>query len=195
MRHIVSATFGVALWLGVGLAAPVMAQSTEGVVVELYTSQGCASCPPADDFLAELATHEEVIPLALHVDYWDYIGWEDSFAQAAFTERQKMYARAVKSRLIYTPQMVIGGVDRVEGNTPDAVVNLIGQHLASLAQEGARPEEYSGYLADAEKALSGSLTADEKLSVDDDPLAINMDTLMRLFEFFVKYILPLLVKI
>ncbi|MCZ8079750.1 MAG: DUF1223 domain-containing protein [Rhodobacteraceae bacterium] len=130
MRHIVSATCGVALWLGLGLAAPVMAQSTEGVVVELYTSQGCASCPPADEFLAELATHKEVIPLALHVDYWDYIGWEDSFAQAAFTERQKMYARAVKSRLIYTPQMIIGGVDRVEGNTPDAVVNLIGKHLA-----------------------------------------------------------------
>ena len=126
MRHIVSAACGLALLF----SAPVMAQSTEGVVVELYTSQGCASCPPADEFLAELATHKEVIPLALHVDYWDYIGWEDSFAQAAFTERQKTYARAVKSRMIYTPQMIIGGVDRVEGNTPDAVVNLIGKHLA-----------------------------------------------------------------
>ncbi len=126
MRHIVSAAFGLATCL----AAPVMAQSTEGVVVELYTSQGCASCPPADEFLAELATHDEVIALALHVDYWDYIGWEDSFAQAAFTERQKMYARAIKSRTIYTPQMIIGGIDRVEGNTPDAVVNLIGKHMA-----------------------------------------------------------------
>ncbi|NBE08720.1 DUF1223 domain-containing protein [Paragemmobacter ruber] len=126
MRHIVSAACGAVLLL----SAPVMAQSTEGVVVELYTSQGCASCPPADAFLAELAVHDEVIPLALHVDYWDYIGWTDSFAQAAFTERQKMYARAVKSRMIYTPQMIVGGVDRVEGNTPDAVVNLIGKHKA-----------------------------------------------------------------
>ncbi len=127
MRQIVSAAFGLATCL----AAPVMAQSTEGVVVELYTSQGCASCPPADEFLAELATHDEVIALALHVDYWDYIGWEDSFAQAAFTERQKMYARAIKSRTIYTPQMIIGGLDRVEGNTPDAVVNLIGKHMSA----------------------------------------------------------------
>jgi hypothetical protein len=72
---------------------------------------------------------------------------------------------------------------------------LIGKHLAALAQEGARPEEYSGYLADAEKALSGSLTSDDRLSVADDPLAINMDTLMKLFEFFVKFILPYIIKI
>ena len=72
---------------------------------------------------------------------------------------------------------------------------LVGQHLAELAQQGARPEEYAGYLADAERALAGSLNAEEKLEAADDPLAINMDTLMKLFEFFVKYILPLLVKI
>lgn len=135
MRHFVSAIYGATL----ALAAPTFAQDAGGgsgaevrqpVVVELYTSQGCASCPPADEFLAELAAHEEVIALALHVDYWDYIGWEDSFAQAAFTERQKSYARAVKSRMIYTPQMIVGGLDRVEGHTPDAVVKLIGKHLA-----------------------------------------------------------------
>ncbi|WGV17107.1 DUF1223 domain-containing protein [Fuscovulum ytuae] len=135
MRHFVSALCGATL----ALAVPALAEEAAGtgspevrqpVLVELYTSQGCASCPPADEFLAELAAHEEVIPLALHVDYWDYIGWEDSFAQAAFTERQKSYARAIKSRMIYTPQMIVGGIDRVEGNTPDAVVRLIGKHLA-----------------------------------------------------------------
>ncbi|NGQ90913.1 DUF1223 domain-containing protein [Rhodobacter sp. HX-7-19] len=128
MRHIVSGACGLLLCL----AAPVAAQSTEGVVVELYTSQGCSSCPPADEFMAELATHEEVIALALHVDYWDYIGWEDSFAKAQFTERQKSYARAAKSRMIYTPQMIIGGVERVEGNEPESVVKLIGKHLAAV---------------------------------------------------------------
>ncbi|PLL13118.1 DUF1223 domain-containing protein [Tabrizicola sp. TH137] len=136
MRHFVSALCGATL----ALAAPAFAEDAgatggtevrQPVVVELYTSQGCASCPPADEFLAELAAHEEVIALALHVDYWDYIGWEDSFAHAAFTERQKSYARAVKSRMIYTPQMIVGGLDRVEGNTPDAVVKLIGKHLAA----------------------------------------------------------------
>lgn len=140
MRHFVSAARGATLGAGwaaaLALAAPGFAQGTgdalprQPVVVELFTSQGCASCPPADEFLAELALHEEVIPLALHVDYWDYIGWEDSFAQAAFTERQKSYARAAKSRMIYTPQMIVGGLDRVEGHTPDAVVKLIGKHLA-----------------------------------------------------------------
>lgn len=126
MRHIVSAACG--LWLG--LSAPLFAQSSEGVVVELYTSQGCSSCPPADELLAELAQADNVIALSLHVDYWDYIGWQDNFAQAKFTERQKNYARAVGSRMIYTPQMIIGGSDRVEGNTPDAVVKAIGKHLA-----------------------------------------------------------------
>ena len=134
MRHFVSAVWGATF----ALVSPAFAQvasdvpeagQKQPVVVELFTSQGCASCPPADELLAELAAHEEVIPLALHVDYWDYIGWEDSFAKAQFTERQKSYARAVKSRLIYTPQMIVGGVDRVEGNAPDAVVNLIGKHL------------------------------------------------------------------
>jgi hypothetical protein len=98
------------------------------VVVELYTSQGCSSCPPADVLMAELAADPAVIALSLHVDYWDYIGWKDSFAHAAFTERQKSYARAVGSRMIYTPQMIIGGLDRVEGNDPETVRALIRAH-------------------------------------------------------------------
>lgn len=125
MRQIVSALGG--LWLG--LATPLHAQTVEGVVVELFTSQGCVSCPPADALLSELAQADGVIALSLHVDYWDYIGWKDSFAQPLFTERQKTYARAVGSRMVYTPQMIIGGTDRVEGNTPDAVVKAIGKHM------------------------------------------------------------------
>jgi hypothetical protein len=74
------------------------------------------------------------------------------------------------------------------------VKTLVGQHLAELAQQGARPEEFSGYLADAEKALSGSLNDLEKSESADDPMMINMDMLMKLFEFFVKYILPMIIK-
>ena len=81
--------------------------------------------------MGELAQADHVIALSLHVDYWDYIGWEDSFADPAYTERQKAYARAAGSRMIYTPQMVVGGVERVEGNEPDAVVRAIGRHLAT----------------------------------------------------------------
>lgn len=75
------------------------------------------------------------------------------------------------------------------------VKTLIGNHLAALAQEGAQPEEYAGYFADAEQALNGTLSAEELLQAEDDPLGIDIDRLMKLFEFFVTYILPLIIKI
>lgn len=77
-----------------------------------------------------LAQSPDVIALSLHVDYWDYIGWSDTFANPAFTQRQKSYAKAVGSRMIYTPQMIVGGIDRVEGNDPMAVTNAIRRHQA-----------------------------------------------------------------
>jgi hypothetical protein len=126
MRQIVSAACG--LWFCLGAAA--LAQAEDGVVVEFYTSQGCSSCPPADDFFAELAQQPGVIALALHVDYWDYIGWEDTFGAAQFTERQKNYARAEGSTMIYTPQMIVGGALRVEGNKPDSVAEAVSAVLA-----------------------------------------------------------------
>lgn len=95
------------------------------VVVELYTSQGCSSCPPADELLSKLAKRKDVIALALHVDYWDYIGWKDVFGNPAFTKRQKSYAHAGGHRTIYTPQMVVGGRDHVSGNKPMDVANAI----------------------------------------------------------------------
>ncbi len=116
----------------VGLAATgaVAQSSSEDVVVlELYTSQGCSSCPPADEFMATLTDDPRIIPLALHVDYWDYIGWADVFADPRFTKRQQAYARAAGSRTVYTPQMIVGGIDRVEGNDPTAVARLIDTHL------------------------------------------------------------------
>ncbi|WP_188790442.1 DUF1223 domain-containing protein [Salipiger pallidus] len=95
------------------------------VVVELFTSQGCSSCPAADAVLSELGAMDDVIPLALHVDYWDYIGWADSFADTAFTKRQKGYARASGRRSIYTPQMMIGGTHDVIGSRPMKVMDAI----------------------------------------------------------------------
>jgi hypothetical protein len=85
------------------------------VVLELYTSQGCVSCPPADRMLATLIDRDDVIPLALHVDYWDYIGWADAFADPEHGERQKRYARRHGHSTIYTPQVVINGIDIMEG--------------------------------------------------------------------------------
>lgn len=126
-RQIISAACGV--WLagaGAGLAQDARS-AVSPVVVELYTSQGCSSCPPADALLAELADQPGVIPLALHVDYWDYIGWKDEFAQPRFTERQKSYAKAVGERMVYTPQMIVGGVARVVGHEPDQVAAAIAE--------------------------------------------------------------------
>ena len=109
------------------IAAPLLAQSNPAVVVELYTSQGCSSCPPADKILHKLSTRDDVIALALHVDYWDYIGWKDTFADPRNTVRQRSYARAAGTRTIYTPQMVIGGKTHVVGNRPMDVMEAVAE--------------------------------------------------------------------
>jgi hypothetical protein len=95
-------------WSGVRSAAA-DAAATPPVVVELFTSQGCSSCPPAEAFLDELADEEGIIALEMHVDYWDYIGWADPFASPQITERQRDYAGQLELRYVYTPQMVIDG--------------------------------------------------------------------------------------
>lgn len=117
------------LLTGMWLALSSLVQAQSGpVVVELYTSQGCSSCPPADEFLVKLAKRDDVIALSLHVDYWDYIGWKDIFASPKFTARQHAYARAAGKRMVYTPQMVVAGQDLVVGNKPADVGRLIRAH-------------------------------------------------------------------
>lgn len=96
-------------------AQSLAAQSQQGVLVELFTAQGCPACPPADAFLKQLAQEPGVIPLALHVDYWNYMGWQDTFAQAQFSNRQRRYAKVGAQRMVYTPQMIIAGAARVKG--------------------------------------------------------------------------------
>ncbi|MGX8011202.1 DUF1223 domain-containing protein [Mesorhizobium sp. ORM8.1] len=84
-------------------------------VVELFTSQGCSSCPPADEFFAELASKDNIVALAYHVNYWDYLGWQDTLSNKENTERQYDYMRAFNSRSVYTPQAVINGRNHVNG--------------------------------------------------------------------------------
>ena len=119
--------FAVLSFLGMFHTTQVMAQNGP-VVVELYTSQGCSSCPPADAMLHDLAKRDDVIALALHVDYWDYIGWKDVFGSADNTARQHAYARAANATTVYTPQMVIGGVDHVIGSRPMQVMDAVQAH-------------------------------------------------------------------
>lgn len=121
-----------------------MADEKPLVVLELFTSQGCSNCPPADALVAELAARDDVLPLALHVDYWDYIGWADSFAQPEYTARQKGYARAAGHGSIYTPQMVIGGIDHVVGFKPMKVAALLQAHGEKPAEVEIRAEIVDG---------------------------------------------------
>ena len=122
------AAAAVVLGLGAGTSRAQDDAGTGPVVVELYTSQGCSSCPPADALLARLAQRDDVLPLALHVDYWDYIGWKDSFGDPAHTKRQRAYARAGGRRSIYTPQMIVQGAEHVLGAQPLNVRDLIKGH-------------------------------------------------------------------
>ncbi|RED47734.1 DUF1223 domain-containing protein [Aestuariispira insulae] len=109
------------------ISASVQADQKRAVVVELFTSQGCSSCPPAEAFLQELAMRDDVIALEYHVDYWDYIGWQDPFADPAFTERQRAYVRNLGDRYVYTPQMVIDGARHVVGSRRHEVEQVIRQ--------------------------------------------------------------------
>src|SRR5258707_3643252 len=105
------------------------------VVVELFTSQGCSSCPPADEYLGELTQRGDIIPLAFQVDYWTYIGWTDPFASKQMTHRQKAYSRALGQRYIYTPEMVVNGTTQEVGSNRRGVEALI---------EAARKEAQTG---------------------------------------------------
>lgn len=123
-RHLAGAI--CALW---AFATPVQSLA-DPIVVELFTSQGCSSCPPADAILSEIAEREDVIALSMHVDYWDYIGWKDSLGAPEYTKRQKAYAHRAQRSSIYTPQMIIAGQTDVVGSDAMAVMD------AMMAQKG-----------------------------------------------------------
>ncbi len=96
-------------------AVPAQAETVKGVV-EIFTSQGCSSCPPADKVFGEVIEQNGVIGLAWHVDYWDYLGWKDTFSSPAATSRQRGYARGIGERGVYTPQIIVNG-DTVAKNS------------------------------------------------------------------------------
>jgi hypothetical protein len=95
-------------------------------VVELFTSQGCSSCPPADKLLGELAKDPSVIALSMPIDYWDYLGWKDTLADARFSARQKAYSQMRGDRDVYTPQVVVNGSAHVIGSDRAGIESAIG---------------------------------------------------------------------
>jgi hypothetical protein len=136
VRRLLSPLAGLAAVLAI--AAPAAAETLRAhpkAVVELFTSQGCASCPPADALLSSLAGDDDVIALAYHVDYWDYVGWPDTFGSPDNSNLQRSYAKGWNSSRIYTPQMVINGTKDVVGSRRNEVQSALDAAVLSLPVE------------------------------------------------------------
>jgi len=165
-RYLVSTLLGALVLLadaGFPRAAPAAAQPP--VVVELFTSQGCNSCPPADAFLGELAQRPDVLALAFHVDYWNYIGWSDIFGKPWATARQRGYQDSLHLRYVYTPEMVVNGEAESVGSDKSAIEGMIS---AAEAKASPRPSLALHWLP------SGALAVDigEGQSPPDEPATI-----------------------
>jgi hypothetical protein len=127
--------FSAGLLFAVALSAPTGLHAEPRAVIELFTSQGCSSCPPADKLIGELARDESIIALSLPVDYWDYLGWKDTLADARHSARQRSYAKARGDREVYTPQIVINGARHVLGSDKSAIETSI----AALRRDNSTP--------------------------------------------------------
>jgi hypothetical protein len=127
-----AAPFGLlaAMLAAAGISAT--AEAAPRAVVELFTSQGCSSCPPADELLAKLALDPNVIALSLPVDYWDRLGWKDTLARHAFTERQEAYADVRGDGQVYTPQAVVNGREHAVGSERSAIERAAAATTAGL---------------------------------------------------------------
>ena len=146
-------------------------------VVELFTSEGCSSCPPADKLLGEIVANARenknpVFALAFHVDYWDYIGWKDAYAKKAFSERQQRYAQTFRSNRIYTPQMVINGTEEFVGsNRAKARANI-----ESALKKSA---DFTLFLEKSGSKGSNQLEIEYKLSKLPEDAVLNLALVER----------------
>src|SRR5262249_7132832 len=122
--------FVLAAAAAITLAAP-PALADPRAVIELFTSQGCSSCPPADKLLGDLARDPSLIAMSLPIDYWDYIGWKDTLAKPRHSARQRSYAKSRGDGEVYTPQVVINGVARAVGSEKDQIDKAIEQSRRS----------------------------------------------------------------
>lgn len=116
-------------------------------VIELFTSQGCSSCPAADEVLAEYAVRDDVLALSFHVDYWNYLGWRDTFSKAEFADRQRRYAKSFRRHGVYTPQVVVNGRGHAVGSRKGDIETLIKANIDS----GKSPTIEVSTQRDAEK--------------------------------------------
>ncbi len=146
-------------------------------LVELYTSEGCSSCPPADQWLSKLKGQDDVVALSFHVDYWDRLGWKDRFASPDYTQRQAHQQRSNGARFSYTPQVVVDGRDRPSWGgplpadaRPAAPVNLSLQregaaYVAKVQATSGTPQRLAGYWALTENGHVTAVKAGENSGV------------------------------
>jgi hypothetical protein len=168
---------------GLGSAAPA---ARTLIIAELFTSEGCSSCPPADDVLRQLVEQQpiagvEVVALGEHVDYWDNLGWRDPFSSALMTERQSQYARLSRSRSIYTPQLVVDGryecVASEIAEVRKALVAAARLPKVDVAVSGTLPDDGRLRLrvrVDVPPALASHDDADVMVAVTEDHLVSNV---------------------
>lgn len=156
-----AAGLALAAWPGLAAACEVNAGARPPAVVELYTSQGCSSCPPADRWLSTLKDRPGVIALAFHVDYWNHLGWADPYATPQTTQRQYQFRDATGARFVYTPQVVLNGADLRgwQGLRADQLPGLAvpapprlrisreGQQVTAQIGAGTGPGRRAGYWA------------------------------------------------
>ena len=126
MTRLCMSRWSSALGLFAIISALRPAHADPRAVVELFTSQGCSSCPPADRIMGDLASDPSVVALSMPIDYWDYLGWKDTLADARFSARQKAYSRVRGDRDVYTPQVVVNGRMHVIGSDRESIESAIG---------------------------------------------------------------------
>jgi hypothetical protein len=145
---------------GTGIADAGDGRRVQPVVIELYTSQGCSDCPPADAILTDLARRNDVVALSFPITYWDMLGWRDTLATSSNTRRQNSYAESLGRTTTYTPQVIVDGVEDVIGNKRGDVISAITRH--GELNRSAEPIAFAADYADehltidiAGNALSG----------------------------------------
>jgi hypothetical protein len=184
MRRISALAILVVAVISVCLA--MLARTTEAgvprraVVVELFTSEGCSSCPPADELLGRLrrdlsAKNVQVIPLGFHVDYWDGLGWKDRFSSAKFTQRQEQYAQALRVDGPYTPEMVVDGAVEFVGNDAGHAQQTIREAASQPEVATVKISSAAAYQLSVQvKAPSSAKDAQVVLAITEDNLTTQV---------------------
>ncbi|MEO5978116.1 MAG: DUF1223 domain-containing protein [Chryseolinea sp.] len=173
--------FGVLVVLGfIGMKIP--EDSASPVIVELFTAEGCSSCPPADDLLKEMSEilnkeGKHVVGLSFHVTYWNRLGWVDPYSEEQFTNRQKKYSEALKTQQLYTPQAIVNGSTEFVGSNPMAFRDQV-----TKASEKA----YSYKLDVKSVSVDGKLTVQYDLGKEPKQTVLNI----AVVENFVKHLVP-----